>query len=117
MAKQSASNRRAAAQQRDAFEDWLNAQASVNTRAAYRCDLEAFGAWCARHGALPLTADTATLVAFQTARQAAGDSTWRSRACGRHAAQTTPPAAALKPSRLVLLIAAPQEAHVSSVGL
>ena len=45
-----------------------------NTRAAYRCDLEAFGNWCARQGAIPLTADTATLVAFQAAREAAGDS-------------------------------------------
>ena len=30
-----------------------------------RCDLEAFGNWCVRQGAIPLTADTATLVAFQ----------------------------------------------------
>jgi site-specific recombinase XerD len=37
-------------------------------------DLEAFGDWCARQGSIPLTADTATLVAFQAARQAAGDS-------------------------------------------
>jgi len=74
MAQQSSNNRRQAARHRDAVEDWLNAQASLNPRAAYRCDLEAFGAWCARHGALPLTADTATLVAFQAARQVAGDS-------------------------------------------
>jgi integrase len=33
-----------------------------------------FGTWCSRRGAIPLTADTATLVAFQSAREAAGDS-------------------------------------------
>jgi site-specific recombinase XerD len=65
---------RRAAQQDSTLEGWLNAQLSPNTRAAYRCDLEAFGDWCARQGAIPLTADTATLVAFQAARQAAGDS-------------------------------------------
>ena len=56
------------------IQGWLDAQLSPNTRAAYRCDLEKFGDWCARQGAIPLTADTATLVAFQVARQAAGDS-------------------------------------------
>ena len=55
-------------------EAWLNAQASPNTSAAYRIDLESFGRWCAGHGAVPLTADATTLVAFQAARAAAGDS-------------------------------------------
>lgn len=59
---------------RSALEDWLSAQPSLNTRAAYRSDLETFGRWCAHRGALPLTADTATLVAFQAAREAVGDS-------------------------------------------
>lgn len=49
-------------------------QASSNTRAAYRTDLAAFGQWCAQHGSLPLTADTAMVIAFQAAREAAGDS-------------------------------------------
>lgn len=62
------------AQKHSALERWLGAQSSQNTRAAYRSDLEAFGSWCTREGAIPLTADTATLVAFQAARQAAGDS-------------------------------------------
>lgn len=55
-------------------EAWLNEHASPNTRAAYRSDLASFGRWCAQQGAIPLTADTATLVAFQAAREAAGDS-------------------------------------------
>jgi site-specific recombinase XerD len=71
--KASIRGRRAALQQ-STLEGWLNAQLSPNTRAAYRCDLEAFGNWCARQGAIPLTAETATLVAFQAARAAAGDS-------------------------------------------
>jgi site-specific recombinase XerD len=63
-----------AALQRSTVEGWLSTQPSPNTRAAYRSDLDAFGRWCARQGAIPLTADTATLVAFQVAREAAGDS-------------------------------------------
>jgi integrase/recombinase XerD len=63
-----------AALQHSTTEGWLRTQTSPNTRAAYRSDLETFGNWCARQGAIPLTADTATLVAFQAARQAAGDS-------------------------------------------
>ena len=43
-------------------------------RAAYRSDLASFGRWCAQTGAIPLTVDSATLIAFQAARQAAGDS-------------------------------------------
>src|SRR6478735_7782188 len=74
MAQRSSSQHQAAARQHAALDDWLNTQASPNTRAAYRFDLEAFGAWCARRGAIPLTADAATLVAFQAAREAAGDS-------------------------------------------
>ena len=54
---------------------WLRSQASANTRAAYRTDLAAFGRWCAQYGAVPLTADTAIVIAFQAAREAAGDST------------------------------------------
>ncbi len=55
-------------------EGWVNSHDSANTRAAYRTDLNTFGAWCARQGSLPLHADTATVVAFQAAREAAGDS-------------------------------------------
>src|SRR6266511_875343 len=55
-------------------EAWLETQTSLNTRAAYRADLETFGRWCASHGSMPLRADAATLVRFQAARQAAGDS-------------------------------------------
>ncbi len=60
--------------QRATVAGWLESQNSPNTRAAYRSDLEAFGSWCAREGAIPLTASTETLVAFQAAREAAGDS-------------------------------------------
>jgi integrase/recombinase XerD len=56
------------------LEGWLNSQTSQNTRAAYRADLESFGSWCAREGAIPLTATTESIVAFQAAREAAGDS-------------------------------------------
>lgn len=55
-------------------EGWLNSRASPNTRAAYRTDLESFGRWCARQGSVPLRADTTIVVAFQAAREAAGDS-------------------------------------------
>ena len=74
MAQNASRRTSAAARQQSALENWLSTQSSANTRAAYRCDLEMFGKWCARQGALPLAADTATLVAFQTAREAAGDS-------------------------------------------
>jgi integrase/recombinase XerD len=74
MERRTPSRERRAAQQQSALESWLSTQLSPNTRAAYRCDLEVFGNWCARRGAIPLTADTATLVAFQAAREAAGDS-------------------------------------------
>jgi len=60
--------------QQSTLEGWLNSLSSANTRAAYRGDLEAFEDWCVRQGEIPLTADTATLVAFQAAREAAGDS-------------------------------------------
>lgn len=69
-----ASARARIALQRSALQAWLSEQPSVNTRTAYRSDLETFGRWCAHQGALPLTADTATLVAFQAAREAVGDS-------------------------------------------
>ena len=74
MAQNASSGGRAAARQQSALEGWLSTQSSPSTRAAYRCDLEVFGRWCTRQGALPLTADTATLVAFQAAREVAGDS-------------------------------------------
>lgn len=63
-----------AALQQSVLDSWLSSQTSANTRSAYRCDLEAFGNWCVRHGEIPLTADTAAIVAFQAAREAAGDS-------------------------------------------
>jgi site-specific recombinase XerD len=53
---------------------WVASQTSANTRAAYRTDLETFGRWCAQNHAMPLKADTATVAAFQLAREAAGDS-------------------------------------------
>jgi site-specific recombinase XerD len=53
---------------------WVASQASANTRAAYRTDLETFGRWCAQNDAMPLQADAATVAAFQLAREAAGDS-------------------------------------------
>jgi integrase/recombinase XerD len=60
--------------QRSIATAWLTTHESPNTRAAYRTDLEAFGRWCADHGSIPIRADTAALIAFQAARQAAGDS-------------------------------------------
>ena len=63
-----------AARQQSTLEGWLLAQGSPNTRAAYRADLALFGTWCATQGAIPLTADSATVAAFQAARTAAGDS-------------------------------------------
>jgi site-specific recombinase XerD len=56
------------------IEAWLAKQSSVNTRSAYRTDLETFGRWCAQNQAMPLHADAATVAAFQLAREAAGDS-------------------------------------------
>ncbi len=55
-------------------EQWLDRQRSDNTRAAYRIDLDTFSHWCAARGSIPLRADAATVVAFQAAREAAGDS-------------------------------------------
>lgn len=74
MAKQTPVRGREEARQRATVDDWLSTRTSENTRSAYRSDLEAFGDWCARQGAIPLTADPATLVAFQAAREVAGDS-------------------------------------------
>jgi site-specific recombinase XerD len=74
MARRASSATQAAALQRNTLEDWLRGQTSANTRAAYRSDLGAFGEWCAREGAFPLTVDAADLVTFQAARKAAGDS-------------------------------------------
>jgi integrase/recombinase XerD len=56
------------------IEAWLANQSSPNTRSAYRIDLETFGRWCAQNQAIPLHADSATVAAFQIAREAAGDS-------------------------------------------
>jgi site-specific recombinase XerD len=53
---------------------WLDTQASPNTRAAYRLDLETFAKWCAKKDSIPLRANARALVAFQAAREAAGDS-------------------------------------------
>jgi integrase len=53
---------------------WLDTHLSPNTRAAYCSDFRVFGRWCTDNGAVPLRVDAATLAAFQTARQAAGDS-------------------------------------------
>jgi integrase/recombinase XerD len=55
-------------------EAWLGTHASPNTRAAYRIDLETFARWCAKKGSIPLRANARALVAFQAAREAAGDS-------------------------------------------
>ena len=55
-------------------EAWLDTHASPNTRAAYRLDLETFAKWCAKKGSIPLRANARSLVAFQAAREAAGDS-------------------------------------------
>ena len=74
MAQKKSGRGKAAARQHSTLEGWLSTQTSPNTRSAYRSDLEAFGDWCARRGAIPLTADPATLVAFQAAREEAGDS-------------------------------------------
>lgn len=74
MAQKASSRGKRAALLHSTLESWLSAQHSLNTSAAYRSDLDTFGNWCARQGAIPLTADTATLVAFQAAREAAGDS-------------------------------------------
>ena len=71
---QNESKKGTAALQRSTLEGWLSSQSSPNTRSAYRSDLDVFGRWCVRQGAIPLTADAATLVAFQAAREAAGDS-------------------------------------------
>jgi site-specific recombinase XerD len=68
------SEQRRLALQRALTEAWLQEQASPNTRAAYRLDLASFGHWCTQQGAVPLAADATTLVAFQVAREQAGDS-------------------------------------------
>jgi len=60
--------------QQSLVEAWLKSQSSPNTLAAYRSDMAKFGSWCVSQGAIALRADTATLVAFQMAREAAGDS-------------------------------------------
>lgn len=56
------------------IEAWLDSQSSPNTLAAYRTDIAKFDRWCASQGSIALRADTTTLVAFQMAREAAGDS-------------------------------------------
>jgi len=67
-------SRATGAQNMAMIDAWLQSQAAPNTRAAYRTDLAAFGRWCAQHDAVPITADTAAVVAFHAAREAAGDS-------------------------------------------
>ena len=64
----------ATARHQSTVDGWLGTQGSPHTRAAYRADLTLFGTWCAGHGAVPLAADTAMVVAFQAARTADGDS-------------------------------------------
>lgn len=64
----------AAAHNRSMIEQWLTVQGSDNTRAAYRADLVVFGDWCTHRGIMPLAADTATVIAFQSARTSNGDS-------------------------------------------
>jgi integrase/recombinase XerD len=56
------------------IDSWISAQTSHNTRSAYRADLNAFGRWCVKRGTIVLTADVEALMAFQMAREAAGDS-------------------------------------------
>ncbi len=53
---------------------WLATHATPNTSIAYRTDLDVFGRWCAKNGSIPIRADATTLVAFQAAREVAGDS-------------------------------------------
>ncbi len=53
---------------------WLAQPRAVNTRLAYRSDLDVFGNWCVRRGSMPLNVDAATLAEFDAARRAAGDS-------------------------------------------
>jgi site-specific recombinase XerD len=60
--------------QRSVAAAWLETHLAPNTQAAYRTDLETFGRWCAKNGSIPIRADVATLMAFQAAREAAGDS-------------------------------------------
>ena len=74
MARNTSSRALAAARTTSTLERWLTAQASPNTRAAYRADFTLFGTWCAGRSAVPLTADTELLAAFQAARGALGDS-------------------------------------------
>jgi integrase/recombinase XerD len=54
-------------------EAWVERQRSANTRAAYRTELKTFGAWCAGRGTTVLDSDLQTMIAFATAREAAGD--------------------------------------------
>ncbi|MDQ1423770.1 MAG: integrase/recombinase XerD [Acidimicrobiaceae bacterium] len=61
--------------QRSIAAGWLETLSTPNTRAAYRTDLETFARWCAKDGSVPIRAGASTLVAFQAARAAAGDST------------------------------------------
>lgn len=90
---------------------WFETHASPNTRAAYRTDYETFCRWCAANGAVPIRADSTTLLAFHAARQAAGDSpsTLRRRwsalssfyeyALARDAALTNPTVGSSRPPR------------------
>jgi site-specific recombinase XerD len=53
---------------------WVAQQRTPNTRIAYRSDIETFSRWCVQRGSMPLHVDAATLIAFEAARQEAGDS-------------------------------------------
>ena len=53
---------------------WLAECNSPNTRLAYRCDVDMFGRWCVQRETMPLHVDTSTVLAFESARRAAGDS-------------------------------------------
>lgn len=54
--------------------DWLAAQSSDNTRAAYRSDLDAFVAWCEQERTDPLAATPADLDRYRDDRLRAGAS-------------------------------------------
>ena len=53
---------------------WIEGQRSPNTRSAYLAEFTAFDAFCARHRSTALRADVDLVIAYATARQAAGDS-------------------------------------------
>src|ERR1700712_2983249 len=60
--------------QQSVADAWLAECNSPNTRLAYCCDVDMFGRWCVQRGSIPLPVDTSTVLAFEAARRAAGDS-------------------------------------------